>query len=134
MRSLVVVVVGPGLEALVALFGVDPVLCVGPFAQRGLDKALGLAVGSWRIRSCTTVFDLHLLAGESEESGAIAGAVVGEQSADADAVTSEELDRRALYPDRAARMGLRKALDRLRTTRPMPQALDRLPQPPATSW
>ena len=134
MRSLVVVVVGPRLEAGIALLGIRPVFGVGPLAQGGLDEAFGLAVGSWRIGSGAAVFDLHLLAGESEEAGAIAGAVVGEQSADADAVTSEELDRRALYPDRAARMGLRKALDRLRTTRPMPQALDRLLQPPATSW
>jgi hypothetical protein len=46
---------------------------------------LGLVVGSWRIGSGVAGFELHLLAGESEETGAIAGAVVGEQGAAQDA-------------------------------------------------
>ena len=46
---------------------------------------LGLVVGSWRIGSGVAGFELHLLAGESEEAGAIAGAVVGEPGAAQDA-------------------------------------------------
>ncbi len=49
MRPLVVVVVGPWLEAGIALVGVGPVFCIGPLAQGGLDEALGLAVGSGRV-------------------------------------------------------------------------------------
>jgi hypothetical protein len=41
------------------------------------------------------MFDLHLPAGSSELTGAVAGDIVGEQCADADAVAVEELHRRA---------------------------------------
>src|ERR1035437_1404931 len=46
MRPGEVVVGGPGLEVLVALFGVFPVSGIGPLAQCGLDKAFGLAIGT----------------------------------------------------------------------------------------
>ncbi len=42
-------------------------------------------------------------------------------------------DKAELHPDRPARMGLRSTLDGLRATRCLPQPLDRLLQPPATS-
>lgn len=89
MRSLVVAEIGSTLETSIALFEVRPVLCVGLFARCSLDEALDLAVGSWRIGSGTAVFELHPLAGETEGAGAVAGAVVGEQSADTDAVRGE---------------------------------------------
>jgi transposase len=41
---------------------------------------------------------------------------------------------RTLYPDRSARMGLRKTLARLYRKRRIPPALDRLLQPPTTPW
>ena len=41
---------------------------------------------------------------------------------------------RALHPDRSARMGLCKTLDRLRAKRCSPTALDRLLQPRTTPW
>ena len=63
MGSFVVVIVGPGLQAVVSLLRVGPVCGIGPFAQSGLDEALGLAIGSWGVRSCAAVFDGHLLAG-----------------------------------------------------------------------
>jgi hypothetical protein len=44
---LVVVEVVPGLELSVSMIGAGPVLGVGPFLERGLDEAFGLAVGGW---------------------------------------------------------------------------------------
>ena len=93
MGSLVVVVVGPGLQVLVSLLRFDPVFGVGPLAQGGLDIPLRLSIGSRRIRSCTAVFQLHLLAGHPELAGAVAAAVIGEQGANSDAVTGEEVNR-----------------------------------------
>ena len=66
MGSFAVVVVGPGLQVSVSLLGVGPVFCIGPFAQGGLDEALGLAVGSGCVGSGAAVFDGHLLAGLTE--------------------------------------------------------------------
>ena len=99
MRPFVVVVVSPRLEAGIALIRVGPVFCIGPFAQGGLDEALCLAVSSGRVGSCAAVVELHLLAGVAELAGAVAGTVVGEQGADADAVAGEELDRRVQEAD-----------------------------------
>ena len=66
MWSLVVVVVGPWLQGSISLLRVGPVFCVGPFAQRGLDESLGLAVGLGRVGPGAAVFDLPSLAGLSE--------------------------------------------------------------------
>jgi hypothetical protein len=46
MRAVPVVVVHPGLEFALAFGGVLVEAEIGPFAQRGLDEALGLAVGA----------------------------------------------------------------------------------------
>ena len=66
-------------------------LGIGPLAQCGLDETLGLSVGSWGIWSGASVFDSHGLTSVTELGGAIAGAVVGQQCAHADAVSGEEL-------------------------------------------
>ena len=95
MGSMVVVIVVPRLEVSISLLGVVPVLSTGPLAQGGLDKALGLAVGSGSVGSGAAVLEEHSLAGVSELLGAVAGTVVGEQSAHTDAVGSEEGHRRA---------------------------------------
>lgn len=58
---------------------------VGPFAQRSLDEALGFAVGARGIGAGETVSDAELTAGGGQQAGVIAGGVVGEQAADADA-------------------------------------------------
>src|ERR1700677_657896 len=99
MGSLEVVVVGPGFQVGVSLLRFSPVFGVGPLAQCGLDKSLRLAVGSWRIGSGAAVFELHLLAGHAELAGAVAGAVVGEQGANPDAVAGEEVHRRVQEAD-----------------------------------
>ena len=91
MRSLVVVIVDPWLQVRVSLLGVSPVFCIGPFAERGLDKALCFSVCSWRIRSSAGMLDGHLLAGFSKQLRAITGTVVGKQCAYADSVRGKEL-------------------------------------------
>ena len=93
MRTGVVVIVGPGSEGEVPLVGVGPVSGIGPFAQSGLDEAFGFAVGLRRVRTSAAVFEAHLQTSLAKLVGAIAAAVIGEQSADEDAVASEEVNR-----------------------------------------
>jgi hypothetical protein len=99
MGSLVVVVVGPGLEFQVSLVGVGPVLGVGPLSESGLDKPLGFSVGSGSVRSGAVMFDVHTRASFAKLCRPVAGAVVGEQGANGDAVGSEELYRRVQEVD-----------------------------------
>src|SRR2546429_4523499 len=65
---------------------------VGPLAQCSLDEAFGLAVGAGSVRAGEAVLDGELEASGAEVAGAIAGAVVGEQAADGDAVLGVEGD------------------------------------------
>ena len=65
---------------------------VGPLAQGGLDEAFRLAVGARSVRTGEAVPDAELEAGGAEVSGAIAGAIVGEQATDGDAVLGVEGD------------------------------------------
>ena len=78
---------------MVSLLGVGPVSSVGPFAQGGLDEAFGFAIGLRRVRASATVFDAHLETSLAKVMGAIATAVIGEQSADGDTVAGEEVNR-----------------------------------------
>jgi hypothetical protein len=91
-----VVVVGPGSEGEIALIGVGPVSGVGPLAQGGLDEAFGFAVGLWRVRASAAVLEAHLATSAAKLVGAIAAAVIGEQSTDGDAVASEEVGTASL--------------------------------------
>lgn len=59
---------------------------IGPFAERGLDKAFGFAVGAGRIGTSEAVANAELGAVVAEQVRAIATTVVGEQAANADAV------------------------------------------------
>src|SRR5678815_2019643 len=92
MGSLAVVVVGPGGEAEVTLVGVEPVSSIGPLAEGGLDEAFGFAVGLRRVRTSAAVFEAHVLASVAELVRTITAAVVGKQSAHADAVASEKVN------------------------------------------
>ncbi len=73
MRSLVVVVVDPRVEAGIALLGVRPVFGVGPLVQGGLDEAFGLAVGSWRIGPGAAARWAHLTHAELSAATLLAG-------------------------------------------------------------
>ena len=75
--------------------------CVGPFAERGLDEAFGLAVGLGRIRLDPDVLDAELLAGAGEGFRKIAAAIVGHDTLDGDAETPEVSDRGAEEGDGA---------------------------------
>ena len=60
-------------------------MCIGPFAQCGLDKALGLAVGFGRVGLGADVLQVQLPTGIAESEGLIATAVVGHDTGDGDA-------------------------------------------------
>jgi len=90
MRTVEVVVLEPRRELLISFFGVEVVANVGPLAQGGLDETFGLAVGARSVGTGEAVLDAELEAGSAEVLGAIAGAVVGEQAADGDAVLGVE--------------------------------------------
>ncbi len=93
MRTLAVVVVGPGSEGEVALIGVRPVSGVGPLAQGSLDEAFGFAVGLRRVRASAAMFETHRKTSLTKLVRAIAAAVIGEQSTDDDAVASKKVNR-----------------------------------------
>jgi hypothetical protein len=58
---------------------------IGPFPQRGLDEALGLAVGPGRIGPGSEVLEPEPSAGPGKDAGAVARAVVGHHAQHADA-------------------------------------------------
>ena len=64
-----------------------------------MDEAFSFAVRSGGVGSGTAVFELHVLASCAEQVGAVAGAVVGKQSANADAVAGKEVDGRVQEAD-----------------------------------
>jgi len=84
MGAVEVVVVQPEVKVKLAFEGVGVSASVGPFAQRGLDEALGLAIGARSVRPGEAMLDMLL--GESflKAGLAIAGAVIGEHAADGD--------------------------------------------------
>jgi len=92
MRTSEVIVLDPRGEMLIALLGVSVVACVSPFAQRSLNETFGFAVGAWSVRASEVVTDAELNTSGAEVAAAIAGTVVGEQAADANAVLGIEGD------------------------------------------
>ena len=88
MRPVPVVVVKPGLELVIAMLGSGINTGVSPFAQSGLDEALGFAVGAWGIRAGETMAQPQSENSATEGMGAVTVAVIGEQAADANAETS----------------------------------------------
>ena len=92
MRAVEVVMLEPGRELLIAFLGVEIVANVGPLAEGGLNEAFGLAVGAGSVGTSEAVLDAELEASGAEVAGTIAGAIVGEQAADGDAVLGVEGD------------------------------------------
>src|ERR1044071_4120788 len=76
-------------------------LSVGPFAQGGLDQALGLAVCLGRIRLGPDVLEAELAAGRAEGLRAIAGTIVGHHASNRDAEVRVVGDRGLEEGDRA---------------------------------
>ena len=78
-----VVLVLPLFKHLGAFSGVGVGDIVGPFAQGALDEVLGLAIGLWAVGAGELVLDPQPSAGESELSGAERGAVICQQTLNA---------------------------------------------------
>src|SRR3954470_3575218 len=85
-------------------------LSVGPFAQGGLDEALGLAVRLGRIRLGPDVLEAEIAAGGAGGLGAIAGAIVGHHTGNRDAKARIVGDRGLEEGDRALLLLVRKDL------------------------
>ena len=65
-------------------------MSVGPFAQRGLDEAFGLAVGLWSVGAGEAVLEAEGGYRGAHGVGAVAGAIVGVNALDGDAMLGEE--------------------------------------------
>src|SRR5262249_42885252 len=68
-------------------------LSVGPFPEAGLDEALGLTVGFWRVWFGSDVLEAEAFAGSAEGEGVVARSVVGHHPFDLDAETCIVSDR-----------------------------------------
>src|SRR3954469_11313320 len=101
MRPVPVVSVQPDRQRSGAVIRGGVGLSVGPFAQGGLDKALGLAVCLGRIRLGPDVLETEIAAGAAEGLGAIAGAIVGHHTGNRDAEVRVVGDRGLEEGDRA---------------------------------
>ncbi len=65
---------------------------IGPFSQRGLDEAFGLAVGSWREGPGIAMAEAEFAAARIEGLRTVAPAVVGEYAPDGDAESTVVVD------------------------------------------
>ena len=63
---------------------------VSPLAQRGLDEALGLAIGLWSVGAGEAVLEAEGGDGLAHGVGAVAGAIVGVDALGGDAVPGKE--------------------------------------------
>src|SRR5271155_6002593 len=89
MGSFLIVETQPRCECCAPLRGVGVRYGVGPFAQEGLDRALGFAVGLGAIGSGAFGLDAEPAAGFAKRRGTISTAVVGQHTLDVNAVTVE---------------------------------------------
>jgi hypothetical protein len=75
--------VEPAREQVVPLVGGGVGGSIGPFAEGGLDEALGLAVGSGTVGLGGGVAESEALAGGTEGPRDVTGTIVGEDPTDA---------------------------------------------------
>src|SRR5262249_9333765 len=87
VRAMPVVLVQPDREFFGAIVGGGIGLGVGPFPERRLDEALGLAVGFGRVGPGADVLEAEVPASVTEGEGFIATAVVGHNAGHSDAET-----------------------------------------------
>jgi hypothetical protein len=90
MRAMPVVAVKPEGEFGGAVFGRLVGSGVSPLAQAGLDEALGLSVGLWRVRFGSQMLDFEPAQGLGVAAGSKARAIVGHDALDLDAEASKE--------------------------------------------
>src|SRR6266403_1105326 len=85
MRPVPIVPMQPNGQVLGAASGCRIGDGVSPFPERGLNEALGLAVGFGRVWFCADVLEAEIAAGLGESFRSVAGAVVGHDPRDDDA-------------------------------------------------
>ena len=85
MGTVPVVVMKPGRKLGIAVLGIGIVASVSPFPQGGLDETLGFAVGARGVGPGETVMETQLGASGSKSMRAVAVAIIGEQTTDANA-------------------------------------------------
>lgn len=85
MRAMEVVVAEPERKICVAMVGTGVVAGPDPFPEQGLDEAFCLAVGARSVRAGEALPETAHAAVLTKAVGAVAGAVVGEDAAEADA-------------------------------------------------
>src|SRR3954467_15497089 len=110
MRPVPVVSVQPDRQRSGAVVRGWVGLSVGPFAQGGLDEALGFAVRFGRIGLGPDVLETEIAAGAAEGLGAIAGAIVGHHTGNRDAEVRGLGDRGLEEGDRALLLLVREDL------------------------
>jgi hypothetical protein len=89
VRSVPVVVVKEAGEISGAHRGVLVGASVSPFAQAGLDKAFGFAIGARSVRRSQEMAQAEALAGLGKELGDVAGAIVAHDGVSLDAEGAE---------------------------------------------
>ena len=93
VRAVPVVVMEPEGQVSGALGGVEVGASVGSFAEQALYDALGLAVGSRRVRSGTDGLEVEPPTEPGEGPGGVAGAVIGHDPLEGDAERGEVAQR-----------------------------------------
>ena len=83
-------------------------MSVGPFAERSLDEALGLAVGLRSVKAGEAVLETEASDFGGESAGAVGGAVVGVDALDGDAEFFKESECGEEESDDAARSFIRE--------------------------
>jgi hypothetical protein len=66
---------------------------IGPFPKSGLDEAFGFAISARTVGASEALAQVELTAEATKDSGAIAGTVIGENTADGDAELGIVIDR-----------------------------------------
>src|SRR3979411_1486698 len=85
MGPVPIVSVQPDRKLLGPAIGCWIGLSVGPLPERGLDEALGLAIGFWSIGLGADVLDAQVPAGVTEGEGFVTTAVIGHDAGNGDA-------------------------------------------------
>ena len=88
-----VVIVEKERQTSRALGGMRVSMSIGPFAQRSLDEALGLAVSARSVRASEALFEAEACDLGALERAAVAGTVVGIETLWLDAEVLEESER-----------------------------------------
>src|SRR6202166_184748 len=92
MRAMMVVGMEPGQQSVGALLGMIVGPGISPFAQGGLDKAFGLAVGAWGVRTGKDVPRPAAAAQVGNKVRTVGGAVIGHDASDRDAQRLEVIE------------------------------------------